>query len=352
MNIQANAPTVEAFGDYTDSRLIAHERAMANLSAKLDHLTTVVPPGSKIVILDYPVHFNAGDMLINLGTEVFFRRHRCRVVSRLSLFDLCVIDWNNRQGATLKPDVIRYINTLDSQAILVMQGGGNFGDIYPEFQALREQVASHFPQRRIVVLPQSMHFQNPAIRREKIEALVSHKDIHLFFRDRESLEAVREVSPQHGTLLPDMAHALWRDDVFSAPCETGSGTLVLRRADEEATDNSAGSFQQLPVDWPDLITPLDTFQFRLLRKSMYADFDRSRRLPAWLWYKLRDRVVRRAQTLFAKHEEIVTDRLHGLILATLLSKRVNYLDNSYGKLSRYVGVWMADSPLIQRVDRR
>jgi pyruvyl transferase EpsO len=38
-------------------------------------------------------------------------------------------------------------------------------------------------------------------------------------------------------------------------------------------------------------------------------------------------------------ERVVTDRLHGHILSRLLDKPQIVIDNDYGKIRRYIGVW-------------
>jgi pyruvyl transferase EpsO len=43
---------------------------------------------------------------------------------------------------------------------------------------------------------------------------------------------------------------------------------------------------------------------------------------------------------------VVTDRLHGHILAMLMDMPTLVLDNSYGKNSRYAAVWTARSRLV------
>ena len=37
--------------------------------------------------------------------------------------------------------------------------------------------------------------------------------------------------------------------------------------------------------------------------------------------------------------QVITSRLHGMIFALLLGKRVRYLDNLYGKLNGYASTW-------------
>jgi Exopolysaccharide biosynthesis protein len=42
---------------------------------------------------------------------------------------------------------------------------------------------------------------------------------------------------------------------------------------------------------------------------------------------------------------VVTDRLHGHILACLMDKKHVVIDNSYGKNSTYMNQWTIESPL-------
>jgi len=50
--------------------------------------------------------------------------------------------------------------------------------------------------------------------------------------------------------------------------------------------------------------------------------------------------------MFARHNLIITDRLHGHILAVLMDMPTLVLDNSYGKNSRYASVWTERSRLV------
>ncbi|MDI5788788.1 hypothetical protein PO124_11350 [Bacillus licheniformis] len=44
-----------------------------------------------------------------------------------------------------------------------LSGGGNFGDLYPHFQQFRERVVEHYPDNRIVILPQSIYYEHEEI---------------------------------------------------------------------------------------------------------------------------------------------------------------------------------------------
>ncbi len=58
--------------------------------------------------------------------------------------------------------------------------------------------------------------------------------------------------------------------------------------------------------------------------------------------------VERGLALLSRGRRIVTDRLHGHILATLLGIPHVALDNDYGKLSAYIACWTADCDGVAR----
>lgn len=322
---------------------IEHAALMGTLSAKLDRIHDVLPRGSRAIFLDVPVYFNVGDLLINAGTEAFFRRSRITPVLRLSLFDVCSVNWSAPEQSTLKPTFVRAVERVPLDVPIVFQGGGNFGDLYTELQAMRERVVAAFPNRRIVILPQSLHFDDALRRQKSLGLVLGHPDLHLFVRDRASLEMIQRVSPEHGTLMPDMAHALWNEAATYRDAAANAGTLTMLRRDDESTLEGATS----AFDWEDIVSRGDTAVWRLVRKAMYLDLDPSRRLPVWIWYALRDRIIARAARYFARYGKIETDRLHGLLLACLLGREVGFRDNRYGKLTRYASEWLEGSPLVR-----
>ncbi|MFZ4289267.1 polysaccharide pyruvyl transferase family protein [Variovorax sp. HJSM1_2] len=331
--------------------IAAHRVVMQKLSAELNRIGDFIPSGSAIAYLDFPVYFNVGDQLINLGTEVFFKRMAYDVRLRMSMFDLCDLDWQRPERTKLKELARQRLAGLDKNVILVFQGGGNFGDIYPEFQMMRKAVVAAFPDRRIVVLPQSLHFSSLEQEKSNIEQLSKHPDLHVCVRDVESQNTLSKYSGISSALLPDMAHALWDTAGWPAQNKGGKGTLVMERTDSESTGLAMAEGMSTRLDWPTIVTSVDKLVFRFVRKAMVANVDRSYSVPLLVWYKLRDRLAKRAIGIFGSHDRVITDRLHGMILSTLLARPVQFSDNSYGKLSRYVGVWLKDSPLVNPIVR-
>jgi pyruvyl transferase EpsO len=67
----------------------SHHCVMQQLSYKLDDIHRTLPMGSRVIYLDIPIYLNVGDLLINYGTDEFFKRSGMSVLAQLSVFDLC-----------------------------------------------------------------------------------------------------------------------------------------------------------------------------------------------------------------------------------------------------------------------
>lgn len=280
--------------------------------------------------VDIPTHGNIGDLLIMHGTLAFFRKHGLvpKLIAPYFAYDA------------------RWIAPED---VIVFHGGGNFGDLYPYFQELRESIVQNHRENRIIVLPQSLHFSSPEKMQESARLFRMHADVHLCVRDQVSYEMALQFT-DNVYLLPDMAHQLY--PMRAAGAESPEGSLRISRVDDESTHQAAlrNMVSTTVTDWPEFVGQREV-RINLFRRAIGAFF---RRGLGWsansilmrLWIAYSGRLIADAAQLFARHELIVTDRLHGHILACLLRKKNIVLDNSYGKNSRYVEAWTLNSELV------
>ena len=310
---------------------------MVSLTQRHEELVTLIR-GRNVHYVDVPMYGNVGDLLIMFGTLNFFAQRGIQISSLATYF-------NFRATQVGKNDVIAF------------QGGGNFGDIYGAFQAFRERLIEQFPQNRLVVMPQSIHFSSACALDRCIAICRKHKDLHIFVRDHESLALATRMTP-NARLAPDMAHHLWpvgnSDDLSPKPARV----LHLLRRDAEAAGNT-GKSSVLAFDWDDLVGP--GWRFFLsqiveravtqshLRLGLGALFG-SWVVKAWIWQARR--FVTQATNVFAQHEKVESDRLHAHILSMLMSKPNRILDNSYGKNSRYISTWTKPSPFVELVEHQ
>ncbi len=292
---------------------------MDMLKAKLSEITAVIPPGSNVVYLDYPVHGNIGDLLIFKGTEQFFKDYKINVLARYSYFNF--------------PEKL----SIPSDHIIVCHGGGNFGDIYGPHQALRERVIAEYPRHRIVILPQTVYFQNKENYSKARGIFSKHEDLHIFVRDSLSLYRVTDFS-RHIRVMPDMAHQLW--PIRPLKAKHKAKTLYLLRKDVEKKKGLHPAVKANAIDWKNLLSKNELHDIRgMIQRHKDSKGAANSTELAQLWYKIAEKLIHKAIIAFSQHDEIMTSRLHGHILACLMSKKNVLIDNSYGKNSSYYKTW-------------
>lgn len=332
------------------SAKLPHVEVMDELKQRLGSIVSVIPKSRPVIYLDYPIHGNVGDLLIHAGTDRFFADNAYEVIGRFSIHEFCLTHRPGKPLVFFKDSVRRLDDLVKTGATIVFHGGGNLGDLYRDYQMFRELVIARYPDTPIVILPQSMHFEDEKNRKATARAFGAHRHLHVFARDKESLEFVRDECGNPSTLMPDMAHALWGS--LPRGDEAKIRTLHFRRRDKEAT--SDGEVLAETFDWDDLTGAFDKGMIRLLRKMQSAEFPSRHIVPSHVvWRIYRDHLLRRSVGHVAQYGRLVTDRLHGLILGALLAMPVICEDNSYGKVSRYYEQWFAPSDrIVHRVRRR
>ena len=318
-----------------------HRAIMHDLKARLGGIKSVLPQSRPLVYLDYPVHNNVGDLLIHQGADAFLEDHGYSVLGRFSMHDFTRRGRSDETSVVLKPSIRDLDLLVKRGCTIVLHGGGNFGDVWPQFQMFRELIITRYPDTPIVVLPQTIHFNSNQRRERSAHLLSAHRKLFIFVRDRESLAFVQEANAG-GELMPDMAHQLWDRPGF-AVAGPEAGTLIVRRRDRES--RNAGDTAHF--DWDELNRGASRVTLRALRRWQTIDNPLRHLVSNYaLWLIYRDRLVARAVARFRPYAMIDTDRLHGMILAALMSKQVRYSEGNYGKLQRYVGLWLGGSDRI------
>lgn len=293
---------------------------MDELKQRLKQILEVIPPNSKILYIDYPVHSNCGDLLIMKGTEAFFKEHQIKVTKRYSVYD-----FNEKLE-------------IPKDHILVLHGGGNFGDLYEIHQNLRERIVENYPHHRIVLLPQTVFYNNEDALQRTVSIFNKHDDLHLYLRDEKSFQLVTKHFPNCNVrLMPDMAHQLWPIKVNYVPRKE---RLNFLRMDIEANSEQLSVTSKIQGDSLDWATLYNRYERKLVQ---YAGGGLRRCKGSTLlqigWKIYSDYLVNKSIRRFANYEVIYTSRLHGHILSCLMAKSNVLIDNSYGKNSGYYQLW-------------
>jgi exopolysaccharide biosynthesis predicted pyruvyltransferase EpsI len=308
------------------SSRIAAESLVANIGRRIHETLTPLLQGHRTcALVGFPNHANVGDSAIWLGQEAFLRDSGVRVVYRC--------DATNYSA--------RRLSTRLDRGVILLSGGGNLGDLYPDHQRLREAVIQDFPQHKVIQLPQSIHFIDPRNCSRARAIFNAHPDLTLMVRDPQSLEIARNEFRTTSLLCPDMAFALGR---LARPMPPVVKIVWLARSDREAKYNSLVPINQdverfdWVIDAPSLIASLD----RLLRWLLVRYPRRVHFLQHSVTFNYRRLAMTRLARglgLLARGRVVITDRLHGCILSLLMGLPHVALDNSYGKVKAFHATW-------------
>ncbi|GAA3631100.1 polysaccharide pyruvyl transferase family protein [Microbacterium awajiense] len=274
----------------------------------------------RLVLTDFPDYENIGDSVIALGQAEFWRRAGIEIDATYS--------WR-----TLSPRV------YESTTPVAIQGGGNFGGLYPQHSGHRYLLSESLrADTELIQLPQSVHFGSAADREEFAARMATRRTLRLAVRDEDSLASVCDLVPQ-AMLAPDSVHMLGH---LEAEPPTRGFVCLLRRDQESALPAA----HPAAIDWPPL-TFADRVRQRARRTIVEGAVTRSMNRSTERWFADAAQRLRTGIALLTPGETVVTDRLHAMLLALQMGRRVIAIDNANGKLTSYAATWFdgLDLPL-------
>ena len=295
-----------------------------------EKLSGQLRPGEKFALLDFPNYANVGDSAIWMGELAYFAAvHRARPTF--------VSTKDNWDPASLR-------QTLPAGTIF-LSGGGNFGDLWPEQQAFRESVLAQFPDRPIVQLPQSIHFDDLSAHRRAAKAIAKHGRFVLYVRDRRSFETAAAAYDCQLHLAPDMA--FWLGPILR-PVKARHQLLMLLRADRESSRGTLPRPEKIPndaviADWltedPNLFVKFKFLSAAASPVMLGLNARNKSNQRELLFRNLAMSRLNRGIRQLASAEFVITDRLHSYILCLLLGIPHIVCDNSYQKLGAFIDTW-------------
>jgi len=297
----------------------------------VDAVSVHLSPGTDYALVDFPFHTNVGDSAIWLGER--------RLLRQCSGRDPAYVCATHGFDPT-------ELNRSCPDGPVFVSGGGNFGDLWPSHQTLREHLLETLPGRSVIQLPQSIHFQDPRRAETFVRALADHRHFSLMVRDAASLAWARATLDCPVTLVPDCVVTL-------GPLtgrKMSTGTLLLLRQDQERLSGEVDVLLKLPAvrscDWAGSRSTARRLWEKALRfasafghAALLAAFDAHARSQ-----------LRRGVRLVSRPGNMVTDRLHAHLLRWMLARPQVVLDNSYGKVHGYAKLWTQASPEVQLAD--
>ena len=263
---------------------------------------------SKVFIILASNYGNLGDCLITRAQECFL----------IDTFkDKKIIKINANEVYSKIKSIKKSLNNRD---VITFIGGGNYGDLYKDLEKARGFATRYLKKYKKIYFPQTIVCKNnPKDFINKNKKIYDNDKNIIMLRDKESYDMLFEYKKSNNYLYPDIALYLF-DKIKDT--EKEEYILVCLRNDQEKNKNS-NKQEVIDLLEDDSYILIDT---QIKNNNMSDEV---------LNYEL-DNLIDK----FSKSKLVITDRLHGMILAYLTKKPFIAIDNNNNKISRFYNTWL------------
>ena len=250
-----------------------------------------------VFIIGTPNHGNMGDQAIWYATQKLLKNY----FPSANVVDVDMSDFET--------DIEGIAHLIQKQDILILQGGGNFGNYYMDDEMIRRSVISQFRNNRIIMFPQTVYFSEDAEGKEELERSVciynKNKNLVLIARDEESFKILKENFINEIYMLPDVVLSLNAVDVK----KKRKGALICLRSDKENVEN------------------VESFLKERFSEIKYTDTQMDDYCK-----ENREQLLKQKIEEFQSAELVITDRLHGMIFSVITGTPCIAFDNFNAKV--------------------
>lgn len=218
--------------------------------------------------------------------------------------------------------------------VIFFQGGGSIGDIYIEAEEIRQNIIYKFKHNTIIIFPQTIYWGKSDIS-EQIQKMSQkiynrHRDLLICTREKYSFELAGKLYPKNNRfLVPDLVLKYEPEKEISV-CDRKAVLLCLRNDDESIIDRRTKDIiynicekNTEDVRFTDTVIP------ELMVKNL----------------SVRRKLIDSKINEFSKAKLIITDRLHGMVLAAISETPCIVISNYNYKIAG-VYDWIKDLPYI------
>lgn len=275
----------------------------------------------RLFLIDTPSHGNLGDHAIALAELNYFADY----FPNYKTFEVCEDDFNT--------SILAIKKCIQPDDIIVLSGGGNLGEKYILDEKIRRKTISKIKNNRIIIFPQTMDFSNTI--KGRIQRFVtkliysSHKKLMICVREEKSMaEAQRVFKSSTVVLAPDIALYL-KQSRFSID-NTKSNIALFFRNDTERKLTQLETEALLNA----INNKASEFGLSILKSDTVVKHQVS---PAQ-----RDNELKVLFSAYSDANIVITDRLHGMILAAVSGTYCVVLPNSNHKIRGVYDRWLKD----------
>lgn len=260
-----------------------------------------------IYFLDSATYGNLGDQAIGFAISQFikdnFKEYNYIEISEQNIL---------RNLKTLKENI-------QPKDIICLTGGGNMGDLYPRYEAIRRKIIKQFKHNKIIVFPQTIDYSNDRYGQKQLANSIKiynkHSNLIICAREEQSYKIMSKIY-NNVILVPDIVFYLYKQ--FNLTEKKKSNTIgICLRNDKESLlkDNELNKIQQITSK---------NYKIQNITTICNQSLITSEKRKEIIYNKIKE---------FNNCNIIITDRLHGMIFSVLCNTPCIFLDNSNKKIS-------------------
>lgn len=250
-----------------------------------------IPKGKKIFLLMEPEYGNIGDQAIAYATEEYLKDY---------FPEYCLV-------RVTENNTFRHMKTLQRictlEDLVVLQGGGNMGSLYPQIERLRRFCIKCFPNNLIISMPTTATYRDNRIGKKELsksrKVFDSHKNLLLLAREQFTFEFMKSNFNAKCMLVPDIVVYL-ANKIEPLTAKRNCNMICIRKEMESVLSvHERNMFVRNILDrFPDALL-YDTE----IKRTVDPD--------------VRDLEVLSMLNQFSRSEIVITDRMHGMIFAAI-----------------------------------
>lgn len=270
-------------------------------------LHRLLSPGC-FVLISTPTHGNLGDQAIVMAERKFLKEKG----GKRGIFEIDANAYRSLRGL-----ISPFIKKND---IIVIDGGGNIGSIWP-YEARRiNDIVLQFPNNKIVIFPETAFFEDTPkgiFWFEKTKKVFSsHSNLFIFLRDESSLSVMQSMLPFGKLFLcPDIVLFLRQLNKKTILPTRKAKILLCLRDDQERGTTNIGELLEKYLS-------ADRYQIQATSTVLAGSIARKNR---------RQEVEKKIRE-FHEADFVITDRMHGMLFAYLAQTPCVAFDNTSGKV--------------------
>ena len=277
----------------------------------------------KIFFIGTPDHRNIGDHAITIATYKVLKDF----LPKYEIQEIPI-----QKFARKFPYLLANIREDD---LIILQGGGNMGNVYWRNERIRREIISHFPHNKKIIFPETMYYEDTLDGKRDLEIskkIYNNDNLYILAREKRSYEIMKK---SYGRckifLVPDIV-------CYMVPCELGKRSNDVGLCFRNDSERGIGTAEKKKIT-------------NVLEKEneKYTYLDMIYNSRGYIGKANRSRIVRNKIRDISSYKFIITDRLHGMILCYITGTPCIVISNYNHKIQSYYETWFKNVDYIRFV---